>query len=100
MQSTGHETQAEKPGSIPLITLLKEPQPSFSIVAPRIILLHFVLLILRFFPMLIPAFLGIWKACLSNTMPEATPVKSPRLAHVPAAARADNAWQTTNYALQ
>src|SRR5215467_1938809 len=27
MQSTGHETQAEKPAHIPLTTLPKEPQP-------------------------------------------------------------------------
>jgi len=29
MQSIDHETQAEKPAFIPLITLLKEPHPSF-----------------------------------------------------------------------
>jgi hypothetical protein len=47
MQSKGHQTQAQKPGFMPLITLPKKPLTLF-IVAPRSILLHFVLLILPF----------------------------------------------------
>jgi len=62
MQSTGHETQAKKPGYIPLITLLKEPRPPFSIVAPEIILLHFVLLILPCDKAVSLAFLGLTAA--------------------------------------
>ena len=99
MQSTGHETQAEKPGAIPLITLLKEPILPFSIVVPEIILLHFVLLILPLPSSCSPAFLVLTTA-FSLTMPEAIAAKSPPRVHVPAAARADNVWQTTNYALQ